>query len=367
MKNIKPVYVVIALVIFFGLVFYSVNQNNLKKQNETKLLSITPTVVTTQQKMETDTSNWKTYFNNILKFSFKYPGDWILTDFPDQQEASLRFESSDYQLDSKFKPTKDAHVGPLLFGAKLDMYTSNKNRDVLKDYYPKEDTTGSSIKVLDRKEVIIDGQKGIRVETQWGQVKGFVSSAVTSLGRTYYFNIQYAQDKRDYFLKIFDEMLSTFKFTDQIGNYNNDMNDQNNLNSLVTSFYKALELQDGKLLFSYFTPPSTDKEKTDFNWLTGADLAGTPIYRVFFRQKISSPKINRTQGINNVFTVMVSDQLTNIPSTGSETTVYTPKTRNIVFTIIKSSDKWLVDKFTDPSSSTNSGNAGSPKYNGFGQ
>jgi hypothetical protein len=168
-------------------------------------------------------------------------------------------------------------------------------------------------------------------------------------------------------LKLFDQILSTFKFTDQIGNYNNNMNDQNNLNSLVTNFYKALELQDGKLLFRYFTPPSTDKEKTDFDWLTGADLVGTPTYRAFFRQKISSPKINSTQGINNVFTVKVSDQLTGIPSAGSETTVYTPKTRNVVLTIIKFGDKWMVDKFTDPSNPTNSGNAGSTKYNGFGQ
>lgn len=204
-KNIKIIFALLITAAIIGVALFF----GMKK-------SIFPTPTQTADQ----TSNWKTYFNNKLKFSFKYPGDWILTDIPDQQEASLRFESPDYQLDLKFKPTKDAHVGPLLFGAKLDMYTdqvtlSNKNYNVLEDYYPKEGATGSPIKVLDRKEVIIDGQKGIRVETQWGPVKGFASSAVTSLGRTYYFNIQYAPEKRDYFLKIFDQMLSTFKFTDQ--------------------------------------------------------------------------------------------------------------------------------------------------------
>lgn len=140
------------------------------------------------------------------------------------------------------------------------------------------------------------------------------------------------------------------------------------VNNLVINFYSALESQDGKLLFSYFTPPITSQEKEGFTWLTGADLAGTPVYRAFFRQKISSPKIGDTQKIDYAtYVVKVSDQLLGIPSAGSETVVYTPQTRNVVLTITKSGEKWMIDKFTDPLNTSNTGNAGSPKYNGFGQ
>ncbi len=158
----------------------------------------------------------------------------------------------------------------------------------------------------------------------------------------------------------FEEILSSFKFTEN--------SDPILVNNLVSNFYTALESQNGKMLFSYFTPPATSGENKDFTWLTGADLAGDSVYRAFFRQKITNSKINEIIRANNTtFTIKVSDQILFLPSAGSENTVYTPQTRNVVLTIVKSGDKWMVDKFTDPANTSNTGNAGSPKYNGFGQ
>lgn len=146
-----------------------------------------------------------------------------------------------------------------------------------------------------------------------------------------------------------------------------ESSDQIVVNKLVNNFYTALELQDGKLLFSYFTEPTTSEEKKDFIWLTGADLTGNPVYRAFFREKISNPKINKTTKIDDsTFSINVSDELTILPSAGSENTVYTPQPRQVVFTVIKSSDKWLVDKFTDPSKTTTL-NTSTTKYSGFNQ
>lgn len=143
--------------------------------------------------------------------------------------------------------------------------------------------------------------------------------------------------------------------------------DQIVVNKLVNNFYTALELQDGKLLFSYFTEPSTPEEKKDFIWLTGADLTGSPVYRAFFREKISNPKINKiTEVDDSTFSVNVSDELTILPSAGSENATYTPQPRQVVFTVIKSSDKWMVDKFTDPSK-TAALNTSTTKYSGFNQ
>lgn len=158
----------------------------------------------------------------------------------------------------------------------------------------------------------------------------------------------------------FEEILSSFKFTEN--------SDPILVNNLVNNFYTALESQNGKILFSYFTPPKTSEENKDFTWLTGADLVGGSVYRAFFRQKITNSKINEIIRVNaTTFTVKVSDQLTGVPSAGSETVVYTPQTRNVVLTIVKSGNRWMVDKFTDPANTSNTGNAGSPKYNGFGQ
>jgi len=145
----------------------------------------------------------------------------------------------------------------------------------------------------------------------------------------------------------FEEILSSFKFTEN--------SDPILVTNLVNNFYSALESQDGKVLFGYLTPPQTAEEKTGFNWLTGADLAGEPIYRAFFRQKISNLKINETQKINDAtFVVKISDQLIGVPSAGSENSVYSPQSRNIILTVVKSGNDWLVDKFTE-------------KYSGFAQ
>lgn len=144
--------------------------------------------------------------------------------------------------------------------------------------------------------------------------------------------------------------------------------DQDNVNILVKNFYSALESRNGKLLFSYFTPPTTPEEIKNFTWLTGADLAVKPMYRVFFRQRISNPKLMSTQMVDpSTFVINVSDQLIGIPSAGGETAVYTPRERNVVLTIIKSGDKWLVDKFTDPSNTLPGNASGTPKYSGFAQ
>lgn len=158
----------------------------------------------------------------------------------------------------------------------------------------------------------------------------------------------------------FEEILSSFKFTEN--------SDPILVNTLVNNFYTALESQDGKMLFSYFTPPTTSDENKDFTWLTGADLAGDSVYRAFFRQKITNSKINEIIRVNDTtFTIKVTDQILFLPSAGSENTTYTPQPRKVVLTVVKSGDTWLVDAFTDPSHTSKTGNAGSLKYNGFGQ
>jgi hypothetical protein len=163
---------------------------------------------------------------------------------------------------------------------------------------------------------------------------------------------------------LFDQILSTFQFTEQTANV-----DKTAVSTMVKNFYDALASQDGRLLFSLFTPPVTDQEKKDLSWLTGADLGAAPSYRVFLRTKILNPKIDETREISlNTVVAKISDQIQGYSNAGTDAGWGTPKDRFTVFmTLVKSGDKWLVDKYMDPANTLNKGNAGTSKYNGFGQ
>lgn len=139
--------------------------------------------------------------------------------------------------------------------------------------------------------------------------------------------------------------------------------DQDAVNNLVKNFYSALGSQDGKLLFSFLTPPSTSEEKTSYSWLTGTDLGADPFYRVFIRTKILNPKIDVTEKANDTtYIVKVTDQIQGLSNAGQYAGWGSPQPRYVGLIVIKSGDKWLVDKFTDLSAKT-----GTDKYSGFAQ
>ena len=147
------------------------------------------------------------------------------------------------------------------------------------------------------------------------------------------------------------------------------ISDQDAVKGLVNNFYTALTNQDGKTLFSYMTPPSTTQETANFSWLTGADLGANSFYRVFLRGKILNPVINDTQKVDNTtYVVKVTDQIQTYSNAGTTAGTWSnPQPRNnIIVTVVSLNGKWFIDKFTQ-SSTTISGNAGTPKYNGFGQ
>ena len=143
--------------------------------------------------------------------------------------------------------------------------------------------------------------------------------------------------------------------------------DQDAIKNVVNNFYAALTKQDGKTLFSLMTPALTVDEESNYSWLTGADL-GVNEYRVFLRVKISHPQIVSIQKMTNTtYQVMMTDQIQGY-SNADPVGWSAPQTRSaIVLTVVKTNGKWLVDQFTDQSRPPRSGNAATPKYNGFGQ
>ena len=90
MKNNKLIYIGIGIVIVIGLVGYSFGQSNSKKQNEPTALSVTPTVVTAQQEIATDTSSWTEHTNKTYHFSIKFPKTYEVQPGSEEQNTCIR-------------------------------------------------------------------------------------------------------------------------------------------------------------------------------------------------------------------------------------------------------------------------------------
>lgn len=298
------------------------------------------------QASPSSTAEMQTYTNSEFGFSVRYPARFTSSPVPTGNE----FTKTVAELSSKYKET-----------IKVDVINNV-------DIYQNEQVT----KVATR-EVMDAGYKYTVSPTKINQY----SAAITNMDvittkdnlntQTITVTIQHPKENLYVVLVLprrfskveFEEILASFKFA--------DTSDRVVINYLVNRFYTALESQDGKILFNYFTQPSTPQEISDFTWLTGADLTAGPIYRAFFRQKISNPKIAVVQKVNDsTYVVNISDQIIGIPSAGSETAIFRPRSRKVVLAVVKVDDKWLVDRFTEPSR-TSVGSTRTSKYSGFGQ
>ncbi len=344
-KGFAPIIIILAIVVALGLGGYY-----FLKQNQNKPSS---SPATAPAKTFNPTAKMKTYTNSEYGFSVQYPARFSPFPVIQRDRGGDEYYKTVESLVSSNNKESNISISVI---TNVDIY---ENVDVVK--VATREVTDAGYKYTVSPTTINSYSAAITSMAEAVTVDNVSYKTTTITIKHPKLNIYVVLIVPSDVSKVeFEEILSSFKFIEN--------SDPILVNNLVNNFYTAIESQNGKMLFSYFTPPSTPKENKDFTWLTGADLAGDSVYRAFFRQKITNSKINEIIRVNDTtFAIKVSDQLTGIPSAGSEKTVYTPKTRSVVLTIIKSGDKWLVDKFTDPSNTSNSGNAGSPKYNGFGQ
>ncbi len=137
-------------------------------------------------KTKIDTSSWKTYRNDKYRFEVRYPSDWILR-LSDSQDARLGFGPIDNKL-----PSVDLRIV--------------KNSEVTKQahFLIVDSTTTKQIKR------IIDGADATEVFND--SYKQFPESVVyfTRDSKGFIFARYYGTDKSE---QVFDQILSTFKFT----------------------------------------------------------------------------------------------------------------------------------------------------------
>lgn len=144
--------------------------------------------------------------------------------------------------------------------------------------------------------------------------------------------------------------------------------DETDIRELVSNFYRAFAAENGRLLFTYMTPPVTSQEKREHSWLTGADLGQNAFYRVFLRVKLSNPSIKSINRLNDkTAEVNVQDEFQSYSQSSAEWSK--PTIRNVMFTVVKiqtetKQEFWVIDKFTYTGTVTRT-YKGTEKYNGF--
>lgn len=152
-----------------------------------------------------NTSNWKTYTNTEYGFSFKYPNDWLL----ENSTEFIEIKSPDFQQNEKNFLEQEAKQGAFIsiHPTALDQLPNITEGQLLKGNDTTEDRTASNVKQL-----FVGGRPAIKYDFK--AQSGFLGSTalVESESKMYNLRIVY---KSVFYKDIFDQILSTFKFTNQ--------------------------------------------------------------------------------------------------------------------------------------------------------
>lgn len=150
--------------------------------------------------IEDETANWRTYFNENLSFSFKYPTNWImkedtLPDIPRETMASeYLYISNDLMSES---PGLILYVNPAGFGVIPP--------DIEYELAPTEE---NGVKIINRTEIPPFDEEG---PTNIDGIVVIFCKTVRLGANTYSFEFVFKEGGKD-FEPVFNQMLSTFRF-----------------------------------------------------------------------------------------------------------------------------------------------------------
>jgi hypothetical protein len=194
-SNVLKVLILIVVFLLVGIGGVYAGMQISKKQTQIPLTPqtteapiISPTLV------PDETANWKTYRNDKYRFEFKFPDDWSATD--------NKAQSPDYEADHGLLKGADFFVGinPTL------IQTIEEIIEQTKKYQPNAEISNLKIKGFDAVMVSIPpaqemGQYWPSKTIYFEKEENIFSITSEAYG-----------DKRDFYLKILDQILSTFKF-----------------------------------------------------------------------------------------------------------------------------------------------------------
>jgi hypothetical protein len=191
--------IIVVLLVVIGIegVYIAANSTLDPSQNQISPPPISPTPFPDQS--ANPTANWKTYTNNKFNFSFSYPGYWELRDHTSETNQT-------YQTIVLFSQDKSAHD----YGFTIDISIwSNPDNLSTEEFVPKHILTSN--KNLQYKDINLNGtiaKQALNLPNQIDASDIFIKNGkyIISISGAYA-DIKAHKD-------IFDQILSTFTFTD---------------------------------------------------------------------------------------------------------------------------------------------------------
>lgn len=190
-KKWIPVYLIIAAAIYSGVYYFVLSKQNSRPNTQPAIradVSPAPSIASDL------TANWKTYTNTKSGLSFQYPSDWILTtadiDLNSSKRTNLTLSFKESGKEYELIIHSIGYGGP-----------------------PSDETKSEKISLDDEafnKTIFITNKKPFFI---WVSPSDPNSKVQKSMFET--IQIDLPQSNTDVYTKLFNQILSTFKFTDQ--------------------------------------------------------------------------------------------------------------------------------------------------------
>lgn len=202
--SFKPVYLLL-IIIFLLLIgggAYYVN-------NQSKIVISTPQPTSTSQPTPVDeTANWKTYTNQRVGFSIKYPINWDVKSI-DEADATI---NTTYFGDPTIKSFTNNMLPLVTLVVKLDPNNEIKKIEEVPETESMSDVVGSfQTKDIVWRKITVDNINAVRTTHIYCQ-SGQCEAVIFKKGELV-FGLTMNQGEPD--LQIFNSMLATFTFLDQ--------------------------------------------------------------------------------------------------------------------------------------------------------
>src|SRR6266436_794997 len=165
---------------------------------------LSPTLLLTNADQAKLTATWKTYTNQANKFEVKYPPTWVIdTSHLANTVSTVTFSSPDlkYSTDSGFPS----------YGATININSEKTNLHDLDELYAQ--IAGDKFtKVSSKNYIVLDGVKGLRLQV--GGVETPDGIDVHFIYHGNHYTLQFWEIRTNY-SQVFNQVLSTFTFTEQ--------------------------------------------------------------------------------------------------------------------------------------------------------
>ncbi len=187
-SKVIPFIIVAVLIVLVGAGSYVLGTKKTPTPTENKVVAQpSPTPID-------ETTNWKTYSDQKYYYAIKYPNDWILKQTP---SGGILISSADSTHDSSVFPKK---------GAELIVWPNNNPPVTSFDFFVDSQHTIN----LNNLDATMYEVSGAGIEN-----KG-ITVAIKQKDNNYLtIDFYYEQSRKEELRKLFDQILSTFKFTDQ--------------------------------------------------------------------------------------------------------------------------------------------------------